>query len=109
MEILLLLRVPSVTNRIDGVCAAGVWVPSSAGHGGFRIQSCFTCGIGHNSGLDSVPGLGTPCAVGWPKKKTIKNQKTKTNYSNQQSCNFLMLTLLLIVFLPPNQSVLSYP
>ena len=30
---------------------------------------CHSCSIGHDCGLDLIPGPGTPYAVGWPKKK----------------------------------------
>ena len=40
-----------------------------------RIPRCCRCDLGQDCGLNLIPGLGTPYALGWPKKK--KNQKTK--------------------------------
>ena len=57
-------------NRMDGVfAAAGTQVRSLALHSGLRIQHCCSCGIGCNSSLDPFPGMGTPYALGQPKKK----------------------------------------
>ena len=47
-------------------------VPSSAQHRGLRIQRCYSCSLGHICGLDLIPGLGTPYAMGWPKKEKKK-------------------------------------
>ena len=34
---------------------------------------CHSCGMGHNHGLDLIPGPETPYPVGGPKKKKKKN------------------------------------
>ena len=49
------------------------WFPQP-GHGGLRIQHCCSCDIGHNCGSDLIPGLGTPYAMEWPKKKKKKKK-----------------------------------
>ena len=36
-------------------------------------QHCYTCGLGHNCGLDQIPGLGTPYSAGQPKRKKKKS------------------------------------
>ena len=47
---------------------AGMQVQSLARHSGLRIQHCHSCSLGHNYGLDLIPGLGTPYVAGQPKK-----------------------------------------
>ena len=42
-----------------------------------RIRHCHSCGVGHNYGLDLMPGLGTPYATGWPKKREKKKKERK--------------------------------
>ena len=42
-----------------------------------RIRHCHSCGVGHNYGLDLMPGLGTPYATGWPKKREKKKKRKK--------------------------------
>jgi len=37
---------------------------------------CRSCDLGHNYGSDLMPGLGTPYAVGRPKKKKNKSNKS---------------------------------
>ena len=44
-------------------------VRSLAWQSGLKIWRCCSCGLGENSGLDLTPGLGIPCALGWPGKK----------------------------------------
>ena len=44
-------------------------VPSLAWHSGLRIWCYHSYGVGCNCGLDPIPGLRTPLAVGQPKKK----------------------------------------
>ena len=44
-------------------------VRSPAWHSGLRIWSCHSCRVGGNCDSDLIPGLGTPCAVGKPKKE----------------------------------------
>ena len=43
-----------------------------AQHSELRIWCCHRCDIGHNYGLDPVPGLGTPYAEGGQKRKKEK-------------------------------------
>ena len=38
-------------------------------YNGLRIRHCHSCGVGHSCRWDSVPGLGTPYAVGTTRKK----------------------------------------
>ena len=33
------------------------------------IWCCHSCSVGYSRGLDLIPSLGIPYAVGWPKKK----------------------------------------
>ena len=53
---------------------AGTQVPSPAWHSGLRIQHCHSCSLGHDYGSDLILGLGTPYAMGWPKKKGQKKR-----------------------------------
>ena len=49
-------------------------VPSQARPSGLRIQHCCSCGVGHSSGLDLIPALGTSiCLGGHQKRKTNKS------------------------------------
>ena len=41
---------------------------------GLKILRCHCCSIGHNCGLNLIPGLGTPSAMGQPKKKKKKKR-----------------------------------
>ena len=70
--LLLLLYFMGFIN-IDLWClgSTGLNVRSPAQHSGLRIQHCCSCGLGRDCGLDLVPGLGTPYAVGQPKMKEI--------------------------------------
>ena len=49
--------------------SAGTKVPQPAQHSGLRIRCCYSCGIGHNCGLDLTPGPGTPYNIGQERKK----------------------------------------
>ena len=60
--------------------AAGRWVQFLAWRSGLRIQHCIAV-VGCNSGLDSIPGLGTPYAMGQPKEEKTKEKKKKTRYA----------------------------
>ena len=67
------LGVPAVTQHDWwNLCCSRTQVPSPVWHGGLRIWCCHSCSISCNCGLDLIPGLGTPCADGWPKKKKKK-------------------------------------
>ena len=57
--------------------STGTWVRSPAWHRGLKIQHCCLCGLGQDSGLYLIPGLGDPSAVGWPKKEKRKKRKKK--------------------------------
>ena len=75
------------------LCSAGAQVPSAVPvlHSGLRIQCCSGCGVARNCGLDLIPGPGTPCAAGWPKKekkKLCKLEKTRhKKYISYDSLN----------------------
>lgn len=60
---------PLWCNRIHGVSAAvGMWVRSQVWCSRLRNQHCCSCGRGHDSGLDLIPGL-EPICHGAAKKK----------------------------------------
>ena len=65
-------------NRIRGVSAALDPVSISAWLCGLRIWYCHSCSVGPHCGLDLIPGLGPPHAVGEAKKK--KKKKKKKNF-----------------------------
>ena len=48
--------------------STGTQVEYPALHSGLRIRCCCSCSLGHNCGLDLIPGPGTPYGVRWPKK-----------------------------------------
>ena len=71
-------EVPAVAQQDQRyLWSSGTQVRSLVRHSGLRIQ-CLT-GVGHNCGLDLITGLGTPYALGWPKKK---KQTNKTNFQS---------------------------
>ena len=47
--------------------STGIQVCSLAQHSQLRIQCCCSCILGHNCGLDLIPGPGTSYAAGQPK------------------------------------------
>ena len=58
--------------------AVELWVRSPAWRSGLRICHCCSCGIDHNNGLDSVPGLGTSiCCQCGHKNKMKENKKPR--------------------------------
>ena len=63
--------------------SAGSQVPSPLQHSGLRICHCHSCSLDCDCGLDLIPGLGTPYAVGQPKMKEknkhTNKQKKKTS------------------------------
>ena len=60
--------------------SAGLQVQSPAQYSGLGIWHCHSCSLGHNSGLDLIPGPGTPYATGQPKmKKKKKKERKRTN------------------------------
>ena len=69
--------------------SAGIEVPFPTWNSGLRKLQCHSCGVGHNYGSDLIPGLGTPYAPVWPKKKkrrerkTYKSIKKRTNRSSR--------------------------
>ena len=66
-------------NGIDSVsAAAGTQVQFLAWCSGLRIQHCSGRGIGLNSGLDLIPGPGTPYAMGQLKERTTTAATTTT-------------------------------
>lgn len=66
-------EVPTVAQE-DQCClgSTGSQVWSSAWHSWLRIWYWGSCGLGSNCGSDLIPGLGTPCSTGRPKKKKRK-------------------------------------
>ena len=75
-------RLKSNTTRVPTVaqgdwwrlCSTGMLVRSLTQHSGLRIWCCHSCGS------DMIPGPGTPCAAGWPKKKKkMKKKKQKSS------------------------------
>ena len=62
---------------------AGMQVPYSAQRSGLRTWHCHSCSLGCNRGSDLIPGLGTPYAAGWPKKRKErkKEEEEKESYS----------------------------
>ena len=56
--------------------SAGTQVQSLAWHSGFQDPALPQRGLGHNCGLDLIPGLGTPFATGQPQKKKKKTGNT---------------------------------
>ena len=64
-------ELPLWHNGIDGVSAmAGTWIRSPDRDSGLKIQGCQS-----NSGSNTIPGLGTPYATGWQKKKKKKKRQ----------------------------------
>ena len=50
-------------------------VPSLAQWGGLRIQHCCSCGIGHSSGSDSIPGPGISICHSCGRKRRRRRKK----------------------------------
>ena len=71
--------------------ALGCRFDSPACHSGLRIQCCHSFGIGHNSGSDLIPGLGTPHDAGCQKrgKKIILHKSLWTLQSKAILVNSL--------------------
>ena len=67
--------------------SAGSQVPSPLQHSGLRICHCHSCSLDCDCGLDLIPGLGTPYAVGQPKMKEKNKHTSKQKKKNQ--CNLL--------------------
>ena len=53
-----------------------------AWHNVLRIWHCYSCDVGHNCGLDLIPGPGIPYVLGWPKRKKQKTNKRKKTTLN---------------------------
>lgn len=51
--------------------------PSPAPPGRLKIRPCCSCGLGGSCGSTLIPGPGTPCALGWPKKKGGRKASAK--------------------------------
>ena len=61
---------PLWCKEINSVSVAtGTQSLSPAQSSGLSIRWCHSCEVGCNSSSGSIPGPGTPCAKGWPKKK----------------------------------------
>ena len=70
-----ILAFPLSGKRIRGVLGAlgcRFHTRFLAWHSGLRIQHCRSCSSSCSCSLELIPGLGTPYAAGWPKKKKIK-------------------------------------
>ena len=68
-------RAPDVVQRDwQSLGSTGTWVQFPAWHSGLRIPCCCSFGLGWECGLDVIPDLEAPYAVGWPKMKKKKNQ-----------------------------------
>ena len=50
------------------------WHLCSARMPWLRVWHCRSCGVGRNCSSDLISGLGTPYAMGQPKKKTKKKK-----------------------------------
>ena len=76
-----LLRAPTVAQCVkDPACLFG---DTGLAHcSGLRIRCCHSCGVGHCSGSDLIPGLGTPCATGAAEKRG-KKKPQPLNPANQ--------------------------
>ena len=59
----------------------GTQVWSLTWHRGLRIRHCCSCSVGQNYSSDLIPGLGTPNAVGHPKKKKRKKEKERSTWT----------------------------
>ena len=57
--------------------SVAVPIQSLAGHSGLGSSIATACGIGHSSGLDSVPGPGTSICHRYGQKRKEKQNKTK--------------------------------
>ena len=67
------LGVPLQHSGIGGaLVSTGMQIQSLVRHSGLRIQPWCSCSLGYSCCLDLIPGLGTPCATGQPKKKIGK-------------------------------------
>ena len=51
--------------------------------------------VGHNCGLDLIPGLGTPYIMGWPKKR--KKRKKMPQHSLSKECAIIHLSSTLVI------------
>ena len=61
-------------NEIVGILGVlGCKFDAPAWHSGLGIGCCHRCSLGHDSGLDLIPGLGTPNAT--ERAKTTNNNK----------------------------------
>ena len=76
-----------VKNPIAEAQVAGVaWVPSPARHRRLRIWHCYSWGIGHSHGPDSIPGSGnSKCLRCWHLKK--KNCVLEKKYLIIRKCS----------------------
>ena len=61
------------------LCCTRMRVWSLAQYSGLEDLVLLHYIVGHNCGLDLIPGPGTPCASGQPKKKEKQKKKTLTN------------------------------
>lgn len=57
------------------LCSTGTQIRSPSCTVGYRISSCYSCGLDGNQGSHRVPGLGTPYAAGKNKKRNQKARK----------------------------------
>ena len=65
-------------SGIGGISAVpGRRFDSPVQHSGLKDPACYSCGVGHNSGLDLILGPGTPYATERPKKGGKKRKEGK--------------------------------
>ena len=72
-------------SMIDLVSVA-LPVQSLAQPSGLRIRRCFSSGVGHRCGLDSLPGLGTSVRSGCGQKRGRKTVHVNTSGSPWRRC-----------------------
>ena len=71
-------RVPTVMQRDRRCLYSGrLQVHSPAQWGRWKIQCCWSCGVGCDCDLDLIPGLGTPICHRAAKKEKIGRKKGK--------------------------------
>ena len=59
----------------------GKQIQSLAQHNQVKHLALLSCSVGHNCGVDLIPGPETPYAKGWPKKEKEKKKKKKGSIS----------------------------
>ena len=117
-------KTPKLGSSLCGTMgSAASWELLSAGsipgwHSGLRVQHCYSCGLGHNSGSELIPGWVTPYVKGQPNKQTSWTQifiwsvcqgwesQAKILPNNSDDSTSLMLVYL-ILWVTPQSSIIS--